>query len=588
MRGSRIARACACTAVAVFVASVAGSASAGTASTVLLNGAQLSATIASPLTGATFLVPPAATGVDVPISGNASIGEGAPNVHWTYVVDVSGSTGSGCGGAGGTVLDCEKQAVTNLNNDVDADGSALDVGLSVFSETGATADMTAAAGEQSLASPASADVDTVIGSVVIGGVGQFTAKSVGSGSTNFTAGLTAALTSVQASSAVSKNVVFLSDGASNTGGGGFNAAVAALDGAGATIFSFAVGAGSSCTAGSNGTLQAMADATGGTCTNVPDPANLPAIVKNVTDTELQSVSLSVDAAATAFDSIAPTPPVDGPVSTPFTATAANQPPGAHQVCVSATGTGPKSEPSSQQTVTQCETYYVFGFQLTPSTATNELGVDHVHTVTATVTGEPGHLAGWPVTFTVAAGPNVGTSGTCSPAACLTDVNGNVTFTYNVPVAPSSLGTDTIKAIATINTASATLNVNKVWRDTTPPKATCVAGPNPDGTIPKAPGNGGQGQNQDGFYTVSATDDVWGTTSLKVFVKDGGSGFVFGPFDNPTNIKWTQAPGGQPSQKPGAGVVKYYLKGSGDATTFAVDGSGNTATAVSCLVPPAPK
>lgn len=568
------------------LALVAMPAVAGTNSTTLANGAALSVSVSAPATGDTFLVPAGQTDVDVPVTGGASIGQGAPNVHWTYIIDVSGSTGAGCGSVGGTILDCEKQAVTNLNNVVDADGSALDVGLGVFGEGGASADMVAGGADELLAAPSDPGVDTVIGSVVIGGVGQFTNKNVGSGSTNFAAGLQAALNSVSASLAASKNVVFLSDGASNAGTG-FAAAVTALASAGATIYSFAVGAGASCGAGSVGTLQEMADATGGTCTGVPDPANLPSIVQNVTATELKSVSLTVDTVSTAFDTITPTPPFDGPDSTAFTATAADQVPGEHQACATATGTGPKSDATSEQDVTQCETYYVFGFALAPSTATNELGQDNEHTVTATVSGATGHLGGWPVSFAVT-GQNAGASGVCSPASCATDATGVVTFTYSVPVASSSLGTDTISATVTIDNETGTLDVEKIWQDTTPPVATCVPGPNPSGRIPAAPGNGGQGQNQDGYYTLSATDDVWGTQTLNVFVTDDGTGHVFGAFANPTNIKYTEANGATPSQKPGSGVVNYNLKGQGDALVSAVDGSGNQAAPVACLVPPAPQ
>lgn len=572
-------------AIAACLALSAGPALAGSNSETLSNGAELTVSVTSPVTGDTYLIPAGSTDVDVPIAGDASIGEGAPNVHWTYVIDVSGSAGAPC--AGGTVLDCEKTAVSNLNSTIVSDGSAVDVGLSVFGAGGVSADMAPDAGDQPLEAPANPNVGTVIGSVVIGGVNQFTPKAVNSGATNFTAGLQAALVSVQASTAASKNVVFLSDGLSNQGGGGFNAAVAALDAAGATIYSFAVGAGSSCLGGTNGTLQAMADATGGSCTGVPNPADLPDIVQNVTATELQSVSLTVDAAATAFDSIAPAPPFDGPGSTSFTATAADQLPGAHEVCATATGTGPKSDPASQESTTVCETYQVFGFALDPATATNELGVDNEHTVTATLSGAPGQLEGWPVDFAVT-GQNAGATGVCDPVSCETDTDGVVTFTYTVPVEPASLGTDTITATVTIDDESGSLSVEKIWEDTTPPVAMCVPGPNPSGKIPAAPGNGGQGQNQDGFYTISATDDVWGPLDLSMFVTDDGTGTVFGPLENPSNIKYTEANGATPSIRDGSGAVDHQIKGQGDALITAVDGSGNVSEGVSCLVPPAPQ
>jgi hypothetical protein len=575
------------------LALTAGSVGAGTDTETLDNGASLTATIDTPSTGDTYLIPPPDTDIDIPVAGAGSIGEGAPNVHWTYVIDVSGSTAGPCSSA--NILQCEKDAVLNLNNQVVADGSALDVGVTVFGTSGARADMSPDAGDQDLSAPDSPNVATVVNSAVIGGINQFTARSVGQ-TTNFTAGLLAALGSVQASSAASKNVVFLSDGISIDGGGGFNAAVASMVAAGATIYSFAVGAGSSCTGGSDGTLQAMSDATGGTCTNVPDPADLPDIVQNVTDTEMTGMSLTVDANPTAFDTLTQTPPFDGPGSSDFTATAAGQTPGTHEVCFTATGTGPRSDPASEASATQCETYDVYGFSLTPATATNELGSDDTHTVTATLAGPAGSLEGYPVDFSVSAGPNAGEAGVCEPGACTTDADGVVTFTYTVPVEPASLGTDTISATVTVagavNGDTATVDVEKTWEDTTPPTAQCQPSVNPGGrNQPQAPGNGGQGQNQDGFYVITADDDVWPDGSLKLFVVDDGSGTVFGPYASGTVIKYTEANGATPGAKSIGGPnssVHVHITGNGDAVVTAVDGSGNESDGVSCLVPPAPQ
>jgi hypothetical protein len=230
---------------------------------------------------------------------------------------------------------------------------------------------------------------------------------------------------------------------------------------------------------------------------------------------------------------------------------------------------------------------VYAFDLQPPTATNELGTDDSHTVTATVSGEPGTLADWPVSFGVVAGPNAATTGICSPVTCATDATGAVTFTYTVPQVPASLGTDTIEATVNINGDTATLQVSKEWQDTTPPVAQCVASVNPAGTIPVAPGHG-QSQNPDGFYKLLATDDIWPLESLSTFVVDTGTATVFGPFAVGTDIKYTEANGAQPSIKPGSGQVEWNIKGQGDAAFYAVDGSGNQSTPVSCLVPPTPQ
>jgi hypothetical protein len=565
---------------------IAGTAAAGSTTSTLANGAELEATISTPTTGETFLIAPPDTTVDVPIEGNASIGEGEPNVHWTYVVDVSGSTGQPCGA--GNILACQKQAVLNLNSQIVADGSGLDVGVSVFGRSGATADMSSAGGNQVLNSPASADVVQVVNSIVIGGVNQFTPRAVSANETNFTSGLNAAIQSVTASSAASKNVVFMSDGASNTGGGGFNAAITSIQTAGATIYTFAVGASSSCNAGSDGTLQQMAVTTGGTCTNVPDPTTLPDIVQNVTDTQMTDVSVTVDGADVALDSESNPVPFDGPLSSDVTATAAGMAPGAHEVCLTATGLGPKSDATSEDSATRCETYQVYGFGLNPVTETNELSEDDTHTVTATLDGEPGEVEGFSVDFDVTSGPNAGETGNGT-----TDSDGDVEFTYTNPnIDPSGLGIDTIDATVTVNGETATLTVEKEWVDTIAPVSTCLESVNPNGKkMPSAPGSGGQGQNQDGFYIVEATDNIWPADALQVFVTDDGSDTVFGPFAVGTVIKWTEDDSATPEQKTIGGpnsAVDWHIIGNGDALVTTVDGSGNTSDGVACLVPPAPQ
>jgi hypothetical protein len=90
---------------------------------------------------------------------------------------------------------------------------------------------------------------------------------------------------------------------------------------------------------------------------------------------------------------------------------------------------------------------VVGINLSPPSAVNDLGLkDYTHTVTATLKD----LLNSPqqnilVTFTVA-GVNAGATGTCNPADCHSDPNGQVAFTYTNN--SNSKGTDTIKACFT--------------------------------------------------------------------------------------------------------------------------------------------
>jgi hypothetical protein len=86
----------------------------------------------------------------------------------------------------------------------------------------------------------------------------------------------------------------------------------------------------------------------------------------------------------------------------------------------------------------------------------------------------------------------------------------------------------------------------------------------------------------------AEDLVSPEEKIKIYVEDDGSGYVFGPYAPGTNIKWIEANGAKPSQKPGSGVVNWKLNGKGDALVYAVDEAGNTSDEVACLVPPPPK
>jgi hypothetical protein len=239
--------------------------------------------------------------------------------------------------------------------------------------------------------------------------------------------------------------------------------------------------------------------------------------------------------------------------------------------------------------------------LSPDQETNELSEDNAHTVTAHVTSIDVDLAGKTVNFLVG-GTNAGTAnpggGTgTSP----TDANGEATFSYDVPVNCDSLGTDFILGCTDrADLGEECDEVSKNWVDTIAPVAQCVETENPHGNNkPKAPGNGDQGQNQDGFYELLATDNlVAGCEPLELWVIDDGSGVDFGPFPVDTKIKYTQDPDAVPEITPmggnngdgnGQGIdVDWHIIGNGDALLVAVDESGNASDPVSCLVPPPPQ
>lgn len=246
---------------------------------------------------------------------------------------------------------------------------------------------------------------------------------------------------------------------------------------------------------------------------------------------------------------------------------------------------------------EAKTIHVPGIDLQPAEATNELLSGAEHTVIATVTaGDYGPVAGVPVTFDVVSGPRAGASGSGT-----TDAAGQTSFTYAAPdpVSPADLGDDTIEAAFTNADGSVVYGSDsalKHWVDTTPPTAQCLPTVNPNGNNePVAPGKGGKGQNQDGFYQALAEDIVWPADSLAIYVTDTGSGATFGPYPVGTRIKYTQAPGATPVAKKMGGdsgsnatAIDYHITGNGDAAITAVDGSGNTGGPAMCLVPPRPQ
>ena len=559
---------------------------AGSSSTTLPNGAQLSVSITSPADGSQFLADGAP--VSVPVTGTASIGVGNPQATIVYVLDASGST-SLSGGACGSVLACEQAFFTGLNSAALASGGVNHIGLVVFGNDAVKADMSPGGGDDQLGAPA--DGNTVVNSISLinGGfnyqVAQYTLKTGDAAATNYAAALQQALSELNASTDSKKFVVFASDGLSNAGSlSDFNAAVAAVQATGAVVNSIAVGASSACSGGSAGDLSAIA-VNGGTCFTVTDPNALPNLIPNLIGSTLTKVELSVDGGAPVPLATTPATPQPGPASVTYSTATAGLNPGSHVICVTAFGTDVTGGSAS---TTTCVTVKVYDLVLTPATATNELGSDHTHTVTATLNGPAGSVGGYLVTFAVG-GQNAGATGTCVPADCKTDATGHVTFAYAVPVAPSSLGTDTIGASVTLASptgATDTEQVTKVWLDTSLPTVTCTPTTNPSGkNVPPAGDNPASGQNPDGFYVLTATDAVDPNPTIRI--ADTGSSFVAGPYASGTTIKLVQAPGATPNVKPGAGVIDWKVTLRGDAVVSATDESGNTST-VTCRVPPPPK
>ena len=118
-------------------------------------------------------------------------------------------------------------------------------------------------------------------------------------------------------------------------------------------------------------------------------------------------------------------------------------------------------------------------------------------------------------------------------------------------------------------------------DATPPAVACLEGTNPAGHTPRA-----RKTNQDGFFIATAEDTV--DPNPQVFIRDTGSGNVFGPYANGVNFKYVEANGAPSKEKEGPGAVDVRLKGTGDPAVFAIDVDGNQSADALCFVPPPPK
>ena len=550
----------------------------------LPGGTSISVGIAAPADGALIASPPG----DVSLSGTASVGQGVPvaNTTLVYVVDRSGSTSNtnGCGGnqngdgASNTVLDCEIAAGRALNQEAIASGTVGQVGAVFFDSGAQIQDAGGAPGTQTLVAPAT-DTD----SDAIPDIEERLRAATFGSNTNFEAAVRQACALVQQSTNPNNIVVFLSDGFANEGGNAINDLPCSPKAA--TFHTFAVGAFSSCsnTGSGRGSLAQIAAATGGTCTNVTNVANLPDVVPGLIGSQLTKLELTVDGGAPQdiSGSASPGLPQAGPASVSYSTTIPGLAPGNHTLCVTARG----SDGGGTGSVTHCHDVVVASITLTPATEDNELGTPgQTHTVTATVAaGADGGVAGVTVGFSIGSGPNAGASDSAT-----TNASGEATFTYTATQGLAGLGTDAIEGCFTDSQNTTVCDqAQKRWVDTTAPTVTCEPTTNPSGdNVPAAGENPAAGQNPDGFYVLTATDAV--DPNPELTLADTGSTATFGPFASGTKIKLTQAPGATPAQKAGTGAIDWQIRTKGDGSVTATDASGNTSAPVACKVAPAPK
>ena len=312
-------------------------------------------------------------------------------------------------------------------------------------------------------------------------------------------------------------------------------------------------------------------APGSTCQRLASLADLPDVTA-AEKTILKSLSLKVDALPWIDISGKATPklPQDGGVEVKYTYLVENLQPGLRGLYVRATGVDSGGEGS----VETCMGVKVADISLVPSQHTSELGIPgQTHTVVATVgDGIDGGVPGVQVSFHITKGPNVGGMSTMATGA-----DGKASFTYTARQHLAGLGTDVIVACFTDDQGTNASPRRPTWRD-------------PRRQFPPArPGRTRAAtyrSTNSGFYGLMAVDAV--DPDPQVFLRDAGSGIVFGPYKSGIAVKITQAPGASPNQKAMAGAVTWHITGKGDAQIHARDAVGNVSTAISCSVPPKKK
>ncbi len=247
---------------------------------------ELTVTITAPLPG-TAVQP----GDPVTVTGNADDGSATSQpINIIYVMDNSGSTaaaGGSCGDPNGdaaadTILDCEIAGLAGFNDQAPSD---VDVSLVVFDDTAEIIDVGPASGVQTTTKPntdadgnGTPDVEDALRAVM------------STGGTDFDGAI------AQANSLLVSGerniVIFLSDGLSPISTGPGSPLQDAVD-SGAIIFTFAVGtATAGCGAGES--LRTIAESTGGTCTEVADPAQLSPALAGISVSGISRVEIDLN------------------------------------------------------------------------------------------------------------------------------------------------------------------------------------------------------------------------------------------------------------------------------------------------------
>jgi hypothetical protein len=345
---------------------IAGPATAET--TTFPGGATLDVTISSPNDGSSV-----SYGTDVQVSGTATLsgfggtGTGGtpppPDTVLVTVVDLSGSTvnpsgATSCGnpnadGYDNSVLDCEITAAKALNASAQDAGTIGEVGVVGFAQFASAADVEPPAhGGNIVTGPSAPSAGSPFVNVVFdsmrapGVINQFTPITNLGSYTNYGAALNSSVDVFDAATLTKRIVVFMSDGVPQVpgnvpSGDRFPGVLSHLP-ADTVVYTFAVGADATCAGNPSqpswGSLQQIAAATGGTCSHILNPGDLPDVLPQVIKPSLGSLTLSVDSGSPTPVQANPALPVSGPASVDFTAdVGTGLTPGTHTLCVTGTG-----------------------------------------------------------------------------------------------------------------------------------------------------------------------------------------------------------------------------------------------------------
>ena len=514
----------------------------------LPGGSSIEVSITSPANGA--IVPQG----PVTVSGSASVGQGVPvaNTVLVYVLDLSGSTqtivpGTLCGAQNfdppaNSILDCEIAAAKALNNAAIGLGTVFEIAAVGFGglsfpngqiQSAFILDLSPATLVQHLIPPnglgtgTNRALDEALFRVSDGGQIQlFSPANVGS-STNYWAAVQRAVEVANESTATNKVVVFLSDGLSTAGGPAGQPVSAVLGSAsGITFHTFAIGADAACTTtqATKGTLQEIADATGGTCTELSNPQDAIDVLPQVIGSSLTGVSVSVDGGGFSPAATTPGVPLTGPASANWQFTTSALTPGDHQLCAKASGT----DGGGAGSVSECITVHVNAAPVV--TATGGSGVEGSPiAISANITDDGSPSISW--SYVAGIGVDSGTTCGFGPAAAATTFQCNDDGTFTVTATVNDGINPPVAASATVTVT----NANPTVHITSP--------------------------------AAGATFAVGAPVALTTTTSDPGSNDAV-----TCSINW-----GDGVTTPGCGTTHTYAAGTFTIVVTASDGDGGTAT-----------